>query len=236
MVNISQNLYHSHFSLEKLKLKLKSYKPQKVIKQKHPRSPNSLLYRHRCLRARKMSLQKMDKNLKFGLDEFALMTTLNFGKDLDIVKLKSIFGSTRLREIYLNNGATARSDKLEAIFLNCEDKEDDLSSTGVEVVGIEGEQEDENKKKAPETKRATEEADIFDTPTDEAEEQPSDYLPHLYSFYTKLNTDIAELKVEMKANRVAVNDKLDRLLKMMEHIDVMANQPLLYRQCDNLKN
>ncbi|PON94261.1 hypothetical protein TorRG33x02_099990 [Trema orientale] len=57
-----------------------------------------------------------DKNLRFGLREFALITTLNFRKDPDIVKLKSISDSTRLREIYLNNGATVRSGKLEAAF------------------------------------------------------------------------------------------------------------------------
>ncbi|PON62407.1 Ulp1 protease family, C-terminal catalytic domain containing protein [Parasponia andersonii] len=65
-----------------------------------------------------------DSNLRFGLGEFALITALNFAKDLDIVKYKSMSSSMRLRETYLNNAANVRSCELEAAFLNCEEKED----------------------------------------------------------------------------------------------------------------
>ncbi|PON93430.1 hypothetical protein TorRG33x02_107080 [Trema orientale] len=65
-----------------------------------------------------------DNNLRFGLREFALITALNFGKNPDVLKLKSMSGSTRLRETYLNNEAVVRSGELKAAFLNCEEKED----------------------------------------------------------------------------------------------------------------
>ncbi|PON59636.1 LOW QUALITY PROTEIN: hypothetical protein PanWU01x14_158480 [Parasponia andersonii] len=65
-----------------------------------------------------------DSNLRFGLGEFSLITVLNFGKDLDIVKYKSMSSSIRLRETYLNNAANMRSSELEAAFLNYEEKED----------------------------------------------------------------------------------------------------------------
>ncbi|PON37531.1 Ulp1 protease family, C-terminal catalytic domain containing protein [Parasponia andersonii] len=65
-----------------------------------------------------------DSNLRFGLDEFALITALNFGKNLDVMKYKSMSSSMRLRETYLNNEANVRSGELEAAFLNCEEKED----------------------------------------------------------------------------------------------------------------
>ncbi|PON34062.1 hypothetical protein PanWU01x14_347620 [Parasponia andersonii] len=65
-----------------------------------------------------------DSNLRFELGEFALITALNFGKDLDVVKYKSMSSSMRLRETYLNNAANMRSGELEAAFLNCEEKED----------------------------------------------------------------------------------------------------------------
>ncbi|PON80090.1 hypothetical protein PanWU01x14_005400, partial [Parasponia andersonii] len=65
-----------------------------------------------------------DSNLRFGLDEFMLITALNFSKDPDVVKYKSMSSSMRLREIYLNNEANVRSDELEAAFLNCKEKKD----------------------------------------------------------------------------------------------------------------
>ncbi|PON57913.1 Ulp1 protease family, C-terminal catalytic domain containing protein [Parasponia andersonii] len=65
-----------------------------------------------------------DSTLRFGLGEFALITALNFSKDLDVVKYKSMSSSMRLRETYLNNKANVRSSELEAAFLNCEEKED----------------------------------------------------------------------------------------------------------------
>ncbi|PON38056.1 hypothetical protein PanWU01x14_315580, partial [Parasponia andersonii] len=71
-----------------------------------------------------------------------------------------------------------------------------LGSTGVEEEGIDVEDEDENKKEAAEAKRAAEEAGIFDAPTNKANH------------------------TELKANQVIVNDKLNRLLKMMEEIKV----------------
>ncbi|PON54471.1 hypothetical protein TorRG33x02_302540, partial [Trema orientale] len=45
--------------------------------------------------------------------------------------------------------------------------------------------------------------------------------PHSHKLYLELKADIAELKAnqtELKANQVIVNDKLDRLLNMMEEI------------------
>ncbi|PON50136.1 hypothetical protein TorRG33x02_315590 [Trema orientale] len=65
-----------------------------------------------------------DSNLRFRLGEFALIMALNFGKDPDVVKYKSMTCSMRLRETYLNNEANVRSGELEAAFLNCEEKED----------------------------------------------------------------------------------------------------------------
>ncbi|PON87226.1 hypothetical protein TorRG33x02_170030 [Trema orientale] len=152
-----------------------------------------------------------DNNLRFRLGEFALITALNFGKDPDLLRLKSMSGSTRLRETYLNNEAMVRSGELEVAFLNCEEKEDvwklglcylvdgvlmeqDLGDTGVEAEGIEGDEEDENNKEAAEAKQAADEAGIFDTPTDELEKQPSDDLPWSHTFYIELKTDITELK------------------------------------------
>ncbi|PON35847.1 hypothetical protein PanWU01x14_332930 [Parasponia andersonii] len=93
----------------------------------------------------------------------------------------------RLREIYLNNEAIVRSDELDAMFLNCEEKEDvwklglcyfvdellmaqDLNSAGVEEEGVECDEEDENKKEAAEAKGAAEETGIFDALIDEVEE------------------------------------------------------------------
>ncbi|PON72482.1 hypothetical protein PanWU01x14_065170 [Parasponia andersonii] len=55
-----------------------------------------------------------DSNLRFGLGKFALITALNFAKDLDVVKYKSMSSSMRLRETYLNNAANVRSGELEA--------------------------------------------------------------------------------------------------------------------------
>ncbi|PON44693.1 Ulp1 protease family, C-terminal catalytic domain containing protein [Parasponia andersonii] len=46
------------------------------------------------------------------------------------------------------------------------------------------------------------------------EEEPLDDVPRSHKLYLELKTDIAELK----ANQVIVNDKLDRLLKMMDEI------------------
>ncbi|PON60490.1 hypothetical protein PanWU01x14_152870 [Parasponia andersonii] len=96
-----------------------------------------------------------------------------------------------------------------------------LGSTGVEEEGIDVEEEEENKKKAAEAERAAEEAGIFDAPTNKVEEEPLDDVPQSHKFYLELKTDIAELKAnqtELKANQVILNDKLDRLLKMMEEI------------------
>ncbi|PON36493.1 hypothetical protein PanWU01x14_328020 [Parasponia andersonii] len=98
-----------------------------------------------------------------------------------------------------------------------------LGSTGVEEERIDVEDEDENKKEAAAAKRAAEEADIFDAPTNKVEEELLDDVPHSHKFYLELKTDIAELKsnqTELKANQVILNDKLDRLLKMMEEIKV----------------
>ncbi|PON54470.1 hypothetical protein TorRG33x02_302530 [Trema orientale] len=64
-----------------------------------------------------------DSNLRFGLGEFALITTLNFGKEPDVGKYKSMTCSMRLRETYLNNKANVRSGELEAAFLNCEEED-----------------------------------------------------------------------------------------------------------------
>lgn len=65
-----------------------------------------------------------DSSLRFGVGEFALITALNFGKEPDDVKYKSMTTSMRLRETYLNNEANVRSGELEAAFVNCEEKED----------------------------------------------------------------------------------------------------------------
>ncbi|PON78353.1 hypothetical protein PanWU01x14_019910 [Parasponia andersonii] len=65
-----------------------------------------------------------DSNLRFGVGEFALITALNFTKDLDIVNYKSMSSSMRLRETYLNNAANVRFGELEAAFLNCKETED----------------------------------------------------------------------------------------------------------------
>ncbi|PON92603.1 hypothetical protein TorRG33x02_116970 [Trema orientale] len=64
-----------------------------------------------------------DNSLRFGLGEFALITVLNFGKDLDVMNLKSMSGSTRLQATYLNNEAIVRSGELKEAFLNCKEKE-----------------------------------------------------------------------------------------------------------------
>ncbi|PON79607.1 hypothetical protein PanWU01x14_008390, partial [Parasponia andersonii] len=92
-----------------------------------------------------------------------------------------------------------------------------LDNTGVEEEGIdveeEGidvEEEEENKKEAAEAKN-------------KVEEEPSTDVSQSHKFYLELKTDIAELKAnqtELKANQVILNDKLDRLLKMMEEIKV----------------
>ncbi|PON88413.1 hypothetical protein TorRG33x02_157790, partial [Trema orientale] len=118
------------------------------------------------------------------LGEFALITALNFGKDSDIVKLKSMSGSMRLKETNLNNEATIYHDPHYS-----------LNSTRVKEEGVQGDKEDENKKETAEAKRATEEAGIFNALTDEVEEQPSENLPRSYTFYTELKSDITELKV-----------------------------------------
>ncbi|PON36494.1 hypothetical protein PanWU01x14_328030 [Parasponia andersonii] len=65
-----------------------------------------------------------DSNLRFKLGEFALITALNFDKDLDVVKYKSMSSSMRLRETHLNNEANVRFCELDTSFLNCEEKED----------------------------------------------------------------------------------------------------------------
>ena len=95
-----------------------------------PMQASGILLHHLLLRMVKsrnpMELQFYigDNNLRFGLGEFALITGLNFGKDPDEMKLKSMSASTRLRETYLNNEAMVRSGELEAAFVNCEEKED----------------------------------------------------------------------------------------------------------------
>ncbi|PON78035.1 Ulp1 protease family, C-terminal catalytic domain containing protein [Parasponia andersonii] len=95
-----------------------------------------------------------------------------------------------------------------------------LTSTGVEEEGINGEEE-ENKKEAAEAKRATEEAGIFHATRNKVEEEPSTDVPQSHKFYLELKTDITEWKAnqtELKVNQVILNDKLDRLLKIMEEI------------------
>ncbi|PON34333.1 hypothetical protein PanWU01x14_345150, partial [Parasponia andersonii] len=102
------------------------------------------------------------------------------------------------------------------------DPHQSLASTGVEEEGIDGEEEEEeNKKEAAEAKRAAEEAGIFHATRNTVEEEPSTDVPQSHKFYLELKTDITELKAnqtELKANQVILNDKLDRLLKMMEEI------------------
>ncbi|PON56170.1 hypothetical protein PanWU01x14_183790 [Parasponia andersonii] len=96
-----------------------------------------------------------------------------------------------------------------------------LGSTGVDEEGIDGEEEEENKKEAAEAKRAVEEAGIFHATRNKVEEEPSTDMPQSHKFYLELKTNIAELKAnqtELKANQVILNEKLDRLLKMMEEI------------------
>ncbi|PON34685.1 hypothetical protein PanWU01x14_342370 [Parasponia andersonii] len=91
----------------------------------------------------------------------------------------------------------------------------------VEEEGVDGEEEEENKKEAAEATRAAEEASIFHATRNKVEEEPSTDMPQSHKFYLELKTDIAELKAnqtELKANQVILNDKLDRLLKMMEEM------------------
>ncbi|PON82105.1 hypothetical protein TorRG33x02_221000 [Trema orientale] len=80
------------------------------------------------------------------------------------------------------------------------------SGTRVEEEGIEGEEDDENNKEAAQAKRTTEEAGIFDGPTNEPEfnpeEQPSDAMPRSRTFYIELKANITELK----ANQVTLNE------------------------------
>ncbi|PON48303.1 hypothetical protein PanWU01x14_238320 [Parasponia andersonii] len=70
-----------------------------------------------------------------------------------------------------------------------------LNNIGVKEERVEGDEEDENKNKATEAKRVTQETDIFDAPTYELEEQLSDNLSRSHIFYTELKIDIDELKV-----------------------------------------
>ncbi|PON81164.1 hypothetical protein TorRG33x02_230480, partial [Trema orientale] len=74
-----------------------------------PMQVSGVLLHHILLRmVKSTNLAKLqffirDNNLRFGLGEFSLIKALKFGKDPDVVKLKSMSGSTRLRETYLNN-------------------------------------------------------------------------------------------------------------------------------------
>ena len=105
------------------------------------------------------------------------------------------------------------------------DPQQSLGSTGVEEDGIdvedEDEDEDENKKEAAGANRAAEKEGVSDAPTNEVEEEPLHDMPRSHKFYLELKAEMAELKAnqaELKANQVIVNDKLDRLLKMMEEL------------------
>ncbi|PON61207.1 hypothetical protein PanWU01x14_147970, partial [Parasponia andersonii] len=96
-----------------------------------------------------------------------------------------------------------------------------LDSTGVEEEGIDDKEEEKNKKEEAKAKRAAEEAGIFHATRNKVEEEPSTDVPQSHKFYLELKTDIAELKAnqtELKANQVILNNKLDRLLKMMKKI------------------
>ncbi|PON50821.1 Ulp1 protease family, C-terminal catalytic domain containing protein [Parasponia andersonii] len=133
---------------------------------------------------------------------------------IDVFKIKKLVTKALL------NPRETEKEFYEHIY---HDLQQSLGSTGVEEEGIDGEEEEENKKEVAEAKRAAEEAGIFDAPRNKVEEEPSTDVPQSYKFYLELKTDIAELKanqIELKANQVILNDKLDRLLKMMEEIKV----------------
>ncbi|PON65886.1 Ulp1 protease family, C-terminal catalytic domain containing protein [Parasponia andersonii] len=113
------------------------------------------------------------------------------------------------------------SNKTPSMMDSCHKGIIESTGGGVEEKGIDGEEEEENKKEAAEAKRAAKEAGIFDAPRNKVKEEPSTDVSQSHKFYLELKTDIAELKAnqtELKANQVILNDKLDRLLKMIEEI------------------
>lgn len=64
------------------------------------------------------------KNLRFGITEFALITSLNFGPDPDQTKFEEITKSRRIAELYLNDKDDVKLGDLEVVFLKCNEKED----------------------------------------------------------------------------------------------------------------
>ncbi|PON78299.1 hypothetical protein PanWU01x14_019370 [Parasponia andersonii] len=135
-----------------------------------------------------------------------------------------VFNIKKLVTKALLNPRDAEKEFYEHIY---HDPHKSLGSSGVEEEGIDGEEEEENKKEAAEAKRAAEEAGIFHSTRNKVEEEPSIDVPQSHKFYLELKTDIAELKTnqtELKMNQVILNDKLNRLLKMME--EIKAHQQL----------
>ncbi|PON42582.1 hypothetical protein PanWU01x14_280820, partial [Parasponia andersonii] len=63
------------------------------------------------------------KHVRFGLYEVALTMRLNFRKYPDDTKLRTMSGSRRPVEKYMNDSNVVRSGELEATFLNYGDTE-----------------------------------------------------------------------------------------------------------------
>ncbi|PON49833.1 hypothetical protein PanWU01x14_227320 [Parasponia andersonii] len=150
--------------------------------------------------------------------KFPRMLSWTSNKTPSMIDYIDIFKIKKLVTKALLNPREAEKEFYEHIY---HDPHQSLGSTRVEEEGIDGEEEKENKKEAAEAKRAAEEAGIFDATINKIEEEPSTDMPQSHKFYLELKTGIAELKAnqtELKANQVILNDKLDRLLKMMEEI------------------
>ena len=58
--------------------------------------------------------------MKFGIDEYALITGLNFG----LYPKENVSHNTRLVSTHLNSSSIVRSHELEVTFTACKDKKD----------------------------------------------------------------------------------------------------------------